>query len=166
MARPRTNPIWKIPEETFVKLISLCSSKEELLIKCKVSSRTGTTYKNLSKRAQALGLNKELKALEAKAKAKSMAHLHKQEIPIEEVLIENSTYARQHLKRRLLKEGLLTDVCAECGLAEVWNGKPIVLHLDHINGTNNDNRLENLRLLCPNCHSQTKTYCGRNKSTK
>lgn len=46
----------------------------------------------------------------------------------------------------------------------VWAGKPIVLHLDHINGVRNDNRLENLRWLCPNCHSQTDTYCGRNKS--
>ena len=50
--------------------------------------------------------------------------------------------------------------CKECGISEKWNNKPIILHLDHINGINNDNRLENLRFLCPNCHSQTDTYCS------
>ena len=65
------------------------------------------------------------------------------------------------LSRRLKKEKIIENKCDECGITE-WNGKPIVLHLDHINGKRTDHRLENLRLLCPNCHSQTDTYCGRN----
>ncbi|MGB2240169.1 MAG: HNH endonuclease [Pseudomonadales bacterium] len=53
--------------------------------------------------------------------------------------------------------------CSSCGIGDEWNGKPITLQLDHINGVNNDHRLDNLRMLCPNCHSQTDTWCGRNK---
>lgn len=52
--------------------------------------------------------------------------------------------------------------CACCGNTGEWNGRPLVLQLDHINGDNCDNRLENLRFLCPNCHSQTDTFAGRN----
>lgn len=81
------------------------------------------------------------------------------------ILVEESTYKSTYsLKLRLIKEGLLEEICSECKLTE-WMGKPIPLALDHINGVNNDNRLENLRLLCHNCHGQTSTYCGKNKGT-
>ena len=71
-------------------------------------------------------------------------------------------YPTFKLSRRLKAAGILENKCAECDIEE-WNGKELVLHLDHINGKSTDHRLENLRLLCPNCHSQTDTYCGRNK---
>lgn len=83
-------------------------------------------------------------------------------IPIESILVENSTYQTSKLSKRLRKENILDYRCSNCGLLDKWNGKEITLHLDHINGVNNDHRLENLRFLCPNCHSQTETYCGRN----
>jgi ribosomal protein S27E len=82
--------------------------------------------------------------------------------PIEKVLCENSTYDYRYVKSRALQAGLLDLKCQECGIAQTWRGKPLSLHMDHINGINNDHRIENLRLLCPNCHSQTPTYCGRN----
>lgn len=78
-----------------------------------------------------------------------------------EILVENSVGSNSHLKTRLLRENILSNICALCGLTE-WLSQPISLHLDHVNGKRNDNRIENLRLLCPNCHSQTITYCGRN----
>ena len=65
------------------------------------------------------------------------------------------------LKRRMLKLGI-PNMCGLCGLDTSWNGRSIVLQLDHINGNTRDNRLENLRILCPNCHSQTPTYGGKN----
>jgi len=86
-------------------------------------------------------------------------------IPLSEILVENSGYTNiARLKIRLLREGLLEAKCygEGCGLTE-WRGQPISLQLDHINGDNLDHRIENLRLLCPNCHSQTETFAGKNK---
>lgn len=64
------------------------------------------------------------------------------------------------IKEKLLKNGMKYE-CIQCGITE-WNGKKLSLHVDHINGNNRDNRIINLRFLCPNCHSLTNTYCGKN----
>src|SRR5438128_609335 len=83
----------------------------------------------------------------------------------DEVFIENSPILSGfRLIRRLLKRGWAFR-CDECGLTE-WRGRPISLQLEHVNGIPNDNRFENLRLLCPNCHSQTGTYCRKKISLK
>lgn len=81
---------------------------------------------------------------------------------LDTILVENSSYKSSGLKKRLVREGVLEDLCKSCGLGPVWNGRPITLQLDHRNGVSNDHRLENLRILCPNCHSQTDTWTGRN----
>lgn len=88
-------------------------------------------------------------------------------MPLSDILVEDSKYNSNALRKRLIKENILPPKCSntDCGLS-AWMGKTIILHLDHINGHNTDNRIENLRLLCPNCHSQTSTYCGRNRKKK
>ena len=68
---------------------------------------------------------------------------------------------RASVRKEILKNGLLDYKCNSCGIDQ-WNGKNISLELDHINGKRDDHRLENLQFLCPNCHSQTKTFRGRN----
>lgn len=80
-----------------------------------------------------------------------------------EVFVENSTYPRKNIKKRILEKNLLEYKCACCGLGGYWNDMPLVLQLDHINGVNNDHRLTNLRFLCPNCHTQQDTYAGKNR---
>lgn len=86
-------------------------------------------------------------------------------VPLQQILEgKHPTYSRHSLKARLLKEGLKQNVCEECGLDNEWHGKKIVMHLDHKNGIHNDHKLKNLRMLCPNCHSQTPTYAGRTRN--
>ena len=84
--------------------------------------------------------------------------------PNELIFTENSFYSNELVKQRIVKNDLLQYRCNKCGI-DAWQGETIVLDLDHINGDNKDNRLSNLRYLCPNCHSQTDTYKGRNKNT-
>lgn len=83
----------------------------------------------------------------------------------EECFKENSKISRHHLKSRIIKNKLIEYKCNECNNVGIWNNKPLVLQLDHINGINDDNRLVNLRFICPNCHTQTNTYSARNKKT-
>lgn len=84
------------------------------------------------------------------------------EQPINEILVKGSQYQSFKLKRRLLSSGFKQTVCESCNLT-MWQGRPIPLELHHINGDNTDNRLENLMLLCPNCHALTDHYRGKNK---
>jgi hypothetical protein len=82
---------------------------------------------------------------------------------IETFFVENSTVARSSARLIAKRLGFYTGYCAECNCGELYNGKKLVLELDHINGIPSDNRKENLRWLCPNCHSQTDTYRRRRK---
>ena len=79
-----------------------------------------------------------------------------------EILVESSTFSRSQLKRRLYEAGLKTRRCELCGQSEQWLGRPMSLILDHVNGVRDDNRLENLRIVCPNCAATLETHCGRN----
>ena len=83
------------------------------------------------------------------------------EIPLDQVLVEHCTCSRPALKRRLYEAGLKQRECEMCGQGEVWRGRFMGLILDHINGVADDNRIENLRVVCPNCNATLDTHCGR-----
>lgn len=93
---------------------------------------------------------------------RAVAQIARNALTDEQVFTSNSRVTKgARLVKRLLARGWVYR-CAWCGISE-WRSAPLVLHLDHINGVANDNRVENLRLLCPNCHSQTPTYCNRRR---
>ncbi len=81
-------------------------------------------------------------------------------LPIHEVIAHAKS--RSHLKRRLLAAGIVANCCEACGISQ-WRGRPLAIQIDHINGNSKDHRLENLRMLCPNCHAQTETFAGKNR---
>ncbi len=86
-------------------------------------------------------------------------------IPLSEILEGKHPYHKTgHVKRKLLAAGLIESKCEECGVTDIYNGKPIVLELDHIDGNSRNHRRENLKMLCPNCHSQTPTFRNRKRA--
>jgi hypothetical protein len=90
------------------------------------------------------------------------AHLRRERIPLEDILVEGSNYTRRSLKQRLFEEGLKARACELCGQGESWRGQRMSLIIDHVNGVHDDNRLENLRIVCPNCAATLPTHCSRN----
>ena len=123
----------------------------------------GQNYRTFHRHRERLGL--DISQFLGKAHlAGRIRHNLSTRIPLEEILVEKSTYANSpRLGERLIREGLREDRCYECGITE-WRGRKLRLRLDHINGNPRDHRLDNLRFLCPNCDSLTDTYCGRNSA--
>lgn len=123
----------------------------------------GGNYKSFYRWCETHGLTPKHGTPELRLEGLSRSR-EERRIPDELVFCENSTYCRQSLKNRIIKENLLIYQCQSCGLNSEWNGKILSLQLSHKNGVYNDNRLENLEFLCPNCHSQTDDFAG--KSTR
>lgn len=154
-----TNKIYEITDEQFVELIKNSSNIAEVLFKLGYTVKGNSWgYSQIKQRMVDLNLDKK----DFKGKSALMMGTKQKEISADKLLRVNCKHARNVLRRCIVKNNLLLYKCAICGLSE-WNGKTLSLELDHINGINNDNRLENLRFLCPNCHSQTCTYGSRNQ---
>lgn len=154
--RKRQNKIDKLSVEAFTKIVASSFTFTECLVRAGLSPNGGTSSKILKRRIAELQLSTEHFKTAANWVPKKA---------LKDILVANSDYGSvRTLKDRLQKELGLGSQCEKCGISPTWNGKALVLQLDHINGISDDHRLENLRFLCPNCHSQTATYAGRNKS--
>ncbi len=157
--RKRTSIIWTLNKDELSSLIGRSSSLADVLRYFGLHVGAGN-YRTL--RARLAEERIEYSHIKLGLDRNKGRRFNRASIPLEDLLTANSTYDRKDLKRRLIAENLLTETCSECRISNVWNGKQLTIQLDHINGISNDNRIENLRMLCPNCHSQTGTYAGRN----
>ena len=153
------NKIYKLSDEQFVELLKKSSTISEVLFKLGYTVKGNSWgYSQVKRRMDDLNLDYSIfKGKSAVIKTGRLNNVRK-----EDILKENCKHQRTVLRRYVIKNNLIPYKCAICGCAE-WQGKTLSLELDHINGINNDNRLENLRFLCPNCHSQTSTYGSRNQ---
>jgi 5-methylcytosine-specific restriction endonuclease McrA len=155
------NKIYKLSDEQFVELLKKSSTISEVLFKLGYTVKGNSWgYSQVKRRMDDLNLDYSIfKGKSAVIKTNKLNNVRK-----EDILKENCKHQRIVLRRYVIKNNLIPYKCAICGCTE-WQGKTLSLELDHINGINNDNRLENLRFLCPNCHSQTSTYGSRNQQT-
>lgn len=153
------NKIYKLSDEQFVELLKKSSTISEVLFKLGYTVKGNSWgYSQVKRRMDDLNLDHSIfKGRSAIIKTTKINNIKK-----EDILKENCKHQRTVLRRYIIKNNLIPYKCAICGCTE-WQGKTLSLELDHINGINNDNRLENLRFLCPNCHSQTSTYGSRNQ---
>ncbi len=119
----------------------------------------GGNYDQVKKYAREYKLN--TKHFKGRTWNKGLHGIGKPIIPLEKILKKNTTYQSFKLKKRLFAEGLKPRYCEECGWAKIAVGGYLPLELDHINGNRHDNRIQNLRVLCPNCHSLKPTHRGR-----
>lgn len=149
--------VYQVSDEEFKAIIANANSYSDCLRALGLATKGGSSTDILKRRISEL----ECSIQHFGTKIKQSANA---KYALDEILIENSTYANiTRLKSRLLSEGKMEYICACCGNTGEWQGQKLTLQLDHINGKNNDHRIENLRFLCPNCHSLTSTYAGKNK---
>lgn len=152
-----TNKIYELTDEQFISLIKGSTNISEVLFKLNYTVKGNSwAYSLVRRRMDELNLA----AQDFKGKCAIKSGLNK--VDPDKLFKENSKHTRTVLRRYVINNNLIPYRCAICGCVE-WQGKTLSLELDHINGINNDNRLENLRFLCPNCHSQTTTYGSRNQ---
>jgi hypothetical protein len=145
-------------EEQFIDAVKKSSSMRQVFLTLGIKA-TGGNYHNAKERINKLGLDISHHTGQGYLKGAKIPPRK----PLNEILVENSTYScSNRLRGRLIREKIFEYKCYKCGLKE-WLGQPISLELEHINGNHCDNRIENLTLLCPNCHAQTPTYRGRKK---
>ena len=154
-----TNKIYETTDEQFVNLLKTSTNISEVLFKLGYSVKGNSwAFSKIRQRMTDLNIDNNI----FKGKSPLMQTVKERQLNKKDLFRENCKHARSILRRTVLKEGLIPYKCEICGVTE-WNDKTLSLELDHINGINNDNRLENLRFLCPNCHSQTSTYGSRNQ---
>lgn len=156
--RKKTSPIWQVSKEELIRILNECNLIGEVLSRFDLKNH-GSNYKTLVARLQYENID-YIKFKNNKYNGGKCNRPNKR--PIEFYLKEKCNHSRNAIKIRLLKENLLEKKCQICKIEPLWNNKRLVLVLDHINGVSNDYRLENLRLLCPNCNSQTDTFSGKN----
>ncbi len=147
-------------KEQLEQAVSSSMSLRQVLIKLSLRE-AGGNYEQVKKYIKEYNLDRS--HFKGMAWNKGLRGMKKYHLPLEDILKEGSLFQSFKLKQRLFKVGLKPKYCEECGWAKVSDDGYLPLELDHINGDRHDNRLENLRILCPNCHSLKPTHRGKNR---
>ncbi len=150
-------------KEQIQNILNISISLKDALTKMNKSKNSGTNYSTF---LRYIRNNKDLK-LDKMLQNKKEFYEKLEKDKYNTILCKNSKVTQAVLRKFIKKNHLLKDDCCTiCGMKPIWNDKELVLRLDHIDGNNNNNILENLRWICPNCDSQLPTYGARNKSKK
>jgi len=146
-------------KQNLINIISISTTVTEALRRLGISTH-GNNYKTFKKYIKKYNISTEHFGL----KHDTVVKLNKEKaIPLKEIFEGKHPNIHNYIiKKKLLAAGIKTNKCEICGQNEKWNGLHLIMQLDHVNGISTDHRLENLRLICPNCHTQTSTYCGKN----
>lgn len=156
----RTSKIWFVPTDELADIVKNSFSIADICRKLDFAIE-GKNYNTI--RARLIKDNIDFSHILLGNKGRKSPN---KGVPLKNVLVKNSNYCKRTLKRRLIKDNFLKNECYGDGCDNVgeWLGKPLILQLDHINGDRMDDRITNLRLLCPNCHTQTKTWGRKDRS--
>lgn len=153
----RISKVYQVSDKEFKNIVANSLSYSDCLRQLGLGTKGGSSTDILKKRIKEL----QCDISHFTRKGECSAYIR---YTLDEILIEHSPYQNiQKLKERLVRDNRLEYKCQKCGNNGEWQGEKLSLQLDHINGINDDHRIENLRFLCPNCHSLTKTYAGKNK---
>ncbi len=147
-------------DEEFIAAVKISKNIGQVISNLN-GSMSGNAYKTIRNHIARLALSTDHFDKNARHSRRSKTL----RIPNEEIFVENGKWKlrNQIIKQRMLIEMHKDDICSMCGQNNTHNGQPLVLQLDHINGDNRDNRLDNLRIICPNCHTQTKTWGNKKR---
>lgn len=163
---PRTSPIWTISKEELVKVVNKSTSIADVLRNYGYGT-TGASHKILKQRLEADNIDISHIKLGSKSNlGRKFLHSLTEEEFVKSYLSTDKQSSNSVIKKYVLLYNLIPYVCCNCGNNGIWNNKKISLQLDHINGINYDNTINNLRFLCPNCHSQTDTFGSKNRRKK
>lgn len=159
----KNHPIWKIDINLLKQTIVNSTITSDVFTKLNIEANNEAFYARV--KYENIDITHIKFGMQQKNKDRLATYSKK--ISLEKILVKDRPCSSSNLRQRLVKEGKMENKCVDCGNTGIWQNKPLTLQLDHVNGDHIDNRIENLQIRCPNCHSQTDTFCrGQTKSKK